>query len=328
MAAFSAFQAWKLYFLSTFVVVGILSLFYIFQLELADSSVFKLLTHRFRMRNVLKNEKSTNVILNEISKKITNHSSTPAYSTTARAPVEEEKSIGVQNVEITSPGFIPCKGNGTWEVYGDSDCSDNSRRDNLCQLLRAWTIAAKKHNIIYTIGAGSLVGMLRNNDLIPWDTDIDIYLHVKYFPLLQKWEREKMFTTLQESIYLATQPGPVNNIPEEKRTRHNCNGKVTSHYSDMCSFLEPMARLIRGNCFIDFFHYEEKGDKVVEHGENLAVNMQKYTDFYPFRPCIFMGFSVSCPNRPLEVLRVTYSSTSDMKKPPKVCKNGQWVHNG
>lgn len=103
--------------------------------------------------------------------------------------------------------------------------------------------------------------------------------------------------------------------------------QVTSSYSDMCSFLEPMARLIRGNCFIDFFHYEDKDDMVVEHKENLAVSMHKYTDFYPFRPCVFMGFSVSCPNKPLEVLRVTYNSKSDMRKPPKVCKNGNWVSN-
>ena len=166
-------------------------------------------------------------MINETYAEIANHIFTNAYRPTTPASVEEERSIGVQNVEITRPGFISCKGNATREAYGDSDCSDNSRRDNLCHLLRAWTIAAKKHNIIYTLAAGSLIGMLRNNDLIPWDTDIDIFLHVKYFPLLQKWEKEKMFTSLEESIYLATQPGPVNNVPEEKRTRHNCNGKVS-----------------------------------------------------------------------------------------------------
>ncbi|XP_027057933.1 uncharacterized protein LOC113684741 [Pocillopora damicornis] len=324
MTAFSALQTWKCYFFSTFVAVGILSLFYIFRLEVADSYIFKQL---FRKRNVPDNETSSYIMINETNAEIANHIFTNAYRPTTPASVEEERSIGVQNVEITRPGFISCKGNATREAYGDSDCSDNSRRDNLCHLLRAWTIAAKEHNIIYTLAAGSLIGMLRNNDLIPWDTDIDIFLHVKYFPLLQKWEKEKMFTSLEESIYLATQPGPVNNVPEEKRTRHNCNGKVTSSYSDMCSFLEPMARLIRGNCFIDFFHYEEKDDMVVEHKENLAVSMHKYTDFYPFRPCVFMGFSVSCPNKPLEVLRVTYNSKSDMRKPPKVCKNGNWVSN-
>ena len=224
MTAFSALQTWKCYFFSTFVVVGILSLFYIFRLEVADSYVFKQL---FRKRNVPDNETNSYIMINETNAEIANHIFTNAYRPTTPASVEEERSIGVQNVEITRPGFISCKGNATWEAYGDSDCSDNSRRDNLCHLLRAWTIAAKKHNIIYTLAAGSLIGMLRNNDLIPWDTDIDIFLHVKYFPLLQKWEKEKMFTSLEESIYLATQPGPVNNVPEEKRTRHNCNGKVS-----------------------------------------------------------------------------------------------------
>ena len=102
--------------------------------------------------------------------------------------------------------------------------------------------------------------------------------------------------------------------------------QVTSYYSDMCSFLEPMARLIRGGNFIDFFHYEEKGDMVEENAQG-DLKKHKKTDFFPFRPCVFMGFSCSCPNRPLEILRVCYKTNSDFKRPPKICKNGKWIDN-
>lgn len=98
--------------------------------------------------------------------------------------------------------------------------------------------------------------------------------------------------------------------------------KVTTYMSDMCSFLEPMARLIRGSVFVDMFHFYEKGDLIEDPSEN-RLKQYKKTDFYPFRPCIFMGFSTSCPNRPWEILQ-NYFKTDDFK-PAKMCKNGFWV---
>lgn len=127
--------------------------------------------------------------------------------------------------------FPRCKGNTTSKVYGDPGCPDNPRRKDLCTLFQAWTSACKENNISYTLAFGSLLGAMRNRDVIPWDHDIDINIHVKYFPILKKWSEEKKFTKADGTIRLAIQPGPVLNIPEEKRTRHNCQGEVFTLYS-------------------------------------------------------------------------------------------------
>ena len=209
-------------------------------------------------------------------------------------------------------------------VYGEPGCPDNPRREDLHELLRAWTTACKEHDINYTLAFGSLLGAMRNKDVIPWDHDIDINIHVKYFPILKRWSEERKFSKADSKIRLAIQPGAVMNIPEEKRTRHNCQGKVTSYMEDPCSFLEPMARLLRGSVFVDFFHFYEKGHLIEDPSENRLKQYNK-RDFYPFRLCSFMGFNASCPNRPWEILRVYFKT--DNFEPNKMCKNGKWVDN-
>lgn len=73
-----------------------------------------------------------------------------------------------------------------------------------------------------------------------------------------------------------------------------CFPQVTSYMSDMCSFLEPMARLIRGSVFVDLFHFYEKGDLIEDPSEN-RLKQYSLSNVYLFRPCIFMGFNTSCP---------------------------------
>ena len=38
-----------------------------------------------------------------------------------------------------------------------------------------------QHNILYHMEGGTLLGIVRDNDLIPWDTDIDISIPAKYY---------------------------------------------------------------------------------------------------------------------------------------------------
>jgi len=134
-----------------------------------------------------------------------------------------------KNETNTSPvnKVLPiCKRNTTVDVYGDPGCPDNAHREHFCALFQAWTNACKEYDINYTLAFGSLLGAMRSKDVLPWDHDIDINIHVKHFPILKKWSEEQKFTKTDGKIHLAIQPGPVINIPEEKRTRHNCKGQV------------------------------------------------------------------------------------------------------
>ena len=131
---------------------------------------------------------------------------------------------GSVNTEIKK---LPiCVRNTSVDVYGDPGCPDNPHREDLCVLFQAWINAAKEYDINYTLVFGSLLGAMRSKDVIPWDHDIDVNIHGKYFPILKRLAEEQKFTKADETIRLAIQPGPVQNIPEEKRTRHNCQGEV------------------------------------------------------------------------------------------------------
>lgn len=150
------------------------------------------------------------------------------------------------SVNITNYQFVKgiqspiCKRNTVVDVYGDPGCPDNPRREHLCALFQAWTSACKEYGINYTLAFGSLLGAMRSKDVIPWDHDIDINIHVKHFPILKRWSEEQKFTKEDETIRLAIQPGPVQNIPEEKRTRHNCKGEVFIIHSLFSSFLKEI----------------------------------------------------------------------------------------
>ena len=91
---------------------------------------------------------------------------------------------------------------------------------------------------------------------------------------------------------------------------------------DQCSFQEPMARLIKGNYHIDFYHFYNRVDVVDDPCEDRLKQYHK-KDFYPFRPCSFMGLQASCPNNSWEVLRIYFDS--DNLEPIYKCKNGTWV---
>ena len=90
---------------------------------------------------------------------------------------------------------------------------------------------------------------------------------------------------------------------------------------DKCSFQEPMARLIKGNLFLDVFAFYNRVDVVEDPSENRLKKYHK-NDFYPFRPCSFMGLQASCPNNSWEVLRIYFGS--DNLEPIHKCKNGSW----
>ena len=93
---------------------------------------------------------------------------------------------------------------------------------------------------------------------------------------------------------------------------------------DKCSFQEPMARIIKDNLFLDVFPFYNRVDVVEDPSEGRLKHYHK-NDFYPFRPCSFMGLQASCPNNSWEVLRIYFGSEN--LEPIYKCKNGSWGDN-
>ena len=92
---------------------------------------------------------------------------------------------------------------------------------------------------------------------------------------------------------------------------------------DQCSFQEPLGRFIKGNLHIDVFHfYHTASGRIKDPSEGTTKTYEK-SDFFPFKPCNFLGTTAYCPNKPLKVLRAYFGT--DNLDPPYKCKKGRWL---
>ena len=114
------------------------------------------------------------------------------------------------------------------KVYGEHGCRDNPWRGGLSELVHAWTNISKQHNIEYVLACGSLLGAMRDSDVIPYDSDVDILVDINYYTILKRLavERRYIGASSDAKIHLVLQPEFTLNIPVESRKRYDCQGKV------------------------------------------------------------------------------------------------------
>ena len=114
------------------------------------------------------------------------------------------------------------------KVYGEPGCPDNPWRGGLSELVHAWVNISKQHSIEYVLACGSLLGAMRDSDVIPYDSDVDILVDINYYPVLKRLAVERRYIASSDGkIHLVLQPEFTLNIPVESRKRYDCQGKVT-----------------------------------------------------------------------------------------------------
>ena len=91
---------------------------------------------------------------------------------------------------------------------------------------------------------------------------------------------------------------------------------------DVCSFQDPMARLVYRNLQIDFYPIYVKGDLLISDPDG-DIHTYKKKDMFPLRSCKFMGYDSFCPQNPWNILQATYR-TSNFEATYK-CKSKMWV---
>lgn len=91
---------------------------------------------------------------------------------------------------------------------------------------------------------------------------------------------------------------------------------------DVCSFQDPMGRLIQKYLHIDLYPFYEKGDNLLDTTDG-DVRTYKKKDMFPLRHCKMMGFDSFCPQNPWNILQAYYR-TKDFK-PTYKCKGKAWV---
>lgn len=114
------------------------------------------------------------------------------------------------------------------KVYGEPGCPDNPWRGGLSELVHAWVNISKQHSIEYVLACGSLLGAMRDSDVIPYDSDVDILIDINYYPVLKRLAVERRYIASSDGkMHLVLQPEFMLNIPVESRKRYDCQGKVT-----------------------------------------------------------------------------------------------------
>ena len=207
------------------------------------------------------------------------------------------------------------------EYYG-AGCEENPYRKGLQILLHAWNLIAERRNISKSfICFGSMLGSLRNGDIIPLDTDADVCMLRNEYHKLHAEESRRPLDLNDGKIHLLLQrhsPHPSADTPRE-----DCNGKIVRTTTDACSILDPHARLyIHSNIYLDIFMIEDHGDVLWDEYRNVFHAREV---LFPLKSCSFLGIPSLCPGDHSKYLTPYYGA--DFIKPLTICKNGRWTPN-
>ena len=202
--------------------------------------------------------------------------------------------------------------------YGDNTCGDNPNRDVLHAIFKRWVEIAEINNITYFLTTGTLLGAWRNEDIIPYDRDIDVLIDGRDNVKLELIKDERNFVESDNKFHLILEEDWRQ--PYNRRRRFKCNGKLVSRYSDHCSFQEPLGRLIKGYHHLDIYDYKLENGMLSDPSEWE----KKYpsTEVFPLKKCKFMGIMAYCPKNPKPILQAFYGKNLNSTKK---CENKIWV---
>lgn len=152
--------------------------------------------------------------------------STSSSVSTVKAQATTERSTAEKYPTLKERSNLPSQREKN-HAYGEPGCPDNPWRDaGLTELFQKWINISKQYNIEYVLCGGSLLGAMRNNDIIPYDSDIDVLIDINYFTTMRRLAERRNFSRSDRKIHLVLQPEFTLNIPVEKRKRYDCQGKV------------------------------------------------------------------------------------------------------
>ena len=228
---------------------------------------------------------------------------------------KDQQQPNVENME-----WLDRSGSKEFADYGDGTCPLNKNRQPWQNMLTNWIKLAKEHNIRYFLTAGTLLGAWRDEEVIPYDQDLDIRIHIddfdKLYPLRQRKFIWESYDDYDFHFYFTRDW----RLPYDLRRRYSCKGKKVEDYEGQCSFTDPSARLIYRQWHMDLYAYTYYQDTVKFIPHSAAYEYRK-EDILPVTRCMFMGIETRCPQKPKVIFKNLYNSF----KPTKICSNKTWV---
>ena len=126
------------------------------------------------------------------------------------------------------------KNDGTYLGYGETNCKRARDKNVFARLFEHWVNLAKKEKIEYFLSCGTLLGSLRNGDIIPHDSDIDVLVKQSDFLKIKKNSTTKPFSPYGKEIHVYVNKDF--DKPFNKRRRFKCSGQVCICFSFVVLF--------------------------------------------------------------------------------------------
>ncbi len=211
-------------------------------------------------------------------------------------------------------------------IYG-AGCPENLWHERLETLFRTWVSIATRRNITYFVCYGSLLGLYRDEDVIPFDHDLDVCIFRNELHKLELEDETKPFKADDGKTHLIYQKHCHH--PKLDTPRKTCKGVEVTTDVDQCTFLDPCARVVlrpptsRRTTWLDVFALRDNDTYLIDDWKRKT---HKRDIILPIKTCVFMSIKTMCPNNIASYLTKYYGNNYGNNS-HYVCKNGEWVAN-
>ena len=172
-----------------------------------------------------------------------------------------------------------------------NDCLGfHTSKKTAIELLKETVTFLDEFGVDYFIISGTLLGLIRHNDFIPWDDDIDLIVDssciIEKLPEIMSKYDHKINFIKNGYIIKTCFPDRDKNLDYLKWTKYLLKPDKLYYWP-----------------FIDLFFYEKKKDYIHFFNKKWDIN-----DFFPLKKVLFNNILVSIPNKPHIFLSSNYGS--------------------